>query len=125
MTTAELLADVAQRGITLQADGGKLRFYPRDAVGPELLELLARHKVELLAILTGDSGDSDETQNEPATAGVVSPSIAESKPAWRCRCGSTTWRDFPIHNGLSTRRDCARCRRFLAFPVWYGQPSLN
>ncbi|MBN2024923.1 MAG: hypothetical protein JW809_19255 [Pirellulales bacterium] len=38
-----------------------------------------------------------------------------------CRCGSTTWRDVPIHNGQSVRRDCARCGRFLDFPRWYGR----
>jgi ribosomal protein S27AE len=36
------------------------------------------------------------------------------------RCGSSSWRDVPIHCGQSTRRDCARCGRFMGFPVWYG-----
>jgi hypothetical protein len=39
------------------------------------------------------------------------------------RCGSTEFRDFPIHDGASVGRDCAHCRRTWGFPVWYGQPS--
>jgi hypothetical protein len=37
-----------------------------------------------------------------------------------CPCGSTTWRDVPIHGGQSIRRDCAVCERSHSFPVWYG-----
>lgn len=40
-----------------------------------------------------------------------------------CRCGGTVWRDVPIHNGQSVRRDCGRCGRFLDFPVWYGKKN--
>ena len=39
------------------------------------------------------------------------------------RCGSTGWRDVPIHNGRSTRRDCAGCGRFIDFPVWHGRSA--
>ena len=42
------------------------------------------------------------------------------KPDAVCPCGSTQWRDVPIHGGRSIRRDCARCGRFLSFPLWYG-----
>jgi hypothetical protein len=42
------------------------------------------------------------------------------RPDAVCRCGSTRWRDVPIHGGRSIRRDCARCGRFLSFPLWYG-----
>ena len=42
----------------------------------------------------------------------------------RCpRCQGREFRDVPIHNGRSVRRDCAtaRCRATWGFPVWYGQ----
>jgi hypothetical protein len=45
------------------------------------------------------------------------------RPDAVCPCGSTKWRDVPIHGGRSIRRDCARCGRFLGFPLWYGQPE--
>ena len=38
-----------------------------------------------------------------------------------CRCGSDIWRDVPIHEGQSSRRDCAHCGRFIGFPVWQGK----
>lgn len=38
-----------------------------------------------------------------------------------CRCGSTRWRDVPIHGGASVWRDCGRCGWFVGFPVWYGR----
>lgn len=37
------------------------------------------------------------------------------------RCGATKRREVPIHGGKSVRRDCAKCGRFLCFPVWYGK----
>jgi hypothetical protein len=46
------------------------------------------------------------------------PTSADTRPAI-CRCGSRDYHDIPIHGGQSTRRDCASCGRFLAFPVWY------
>jgi hypothetical protein len=37
------------------------------------------------------------------------------------RCGSSDYLDFPVHGGLSLRRDCGRCNRFMGWPRWYGQ----
>jgi hypothetical protein len=48
------------------------------------------------------------------------PPRKPKRPDAVCRCGSTQWRDVPIHGGRSIRRDCARCGRFIAFPLWYG-----
>jgi ribosomal protein S27AE len=36
-------------------------------------------------------------------------------------CGCTQHHDVPIHDGQSTRRDCAQCGRTHGFPVWHGQ----
>ena len=45
---------------------------------------------------------------------------AEPSAAPRCdRCHSAEFVDYSIHNGQSTRRDCARCGRFIDFPRWY------
>lgn len=64
---------------------------------------------------------------EPQAPRPTPPPVAQTdKPV--CRCGSYTYRDTPIHEGRSTRRDCAECGRFLAFVVWYGRllyPSEN
>ena len=34
------------------------------------------------------------------------------------RCGSHEFRDIPIHNGQSVRRDCGECGGFVRFTVW-------
>lgn len=60
---------------------------------------------------------------EPAPA--VATSDAPAKPAKPvCRCGSTSWRDVPIHDGQSMRRDCGLCGRFLDFPIWHGTDAV-
>ena len=56
---------------------------------------------------------------EEASAKPKPPGTAPAKAV--CRCGSMRWRDVPIHEGQSVRRDCRSCGRFLGFPVWYGK----
>jgi len=51
--------------------------------------------------------------------GQRGPQPSASKPL--CLCGSTAWKDTPIHGGQSLRRNCQQCGKFLGFPVWYGQ----
>ena len=46
-----LLADLQQQGVHLEAHGDRLRYCPRSALTPELVERLKAHKVELLAAL--------------------------------------------------------------------------
>lgn len=57
----------------------------------------------------------------PATVLIKTKEALPSKAV--CPCGSTSWLDAPIHNGRTIRRNCARCGRFLGFPVWYGKPE--
>jgi hypothetical protein len=53
---------------------------------------------------------------------LLAPGVEPSKALVAiCRCGSTRYIDVPIHNGQSMRRDCAKCRRFVSFPVWYAK----
>ncbi len=41
------------------------------------------------------------------------------------RCGSRKFTDTLIHDGQSTRRDCADCRRTLGFPLWCGERDIE
>ena len=97
-----LLAECRVRGLELRLTpgGGLTAAGPRAALTPELLHQLGAHKAEILALLA--------------------PS-----PKQVCRCGASEWRDVVLrhapHNGTTTRRDCAKCNRFLEFPVWYGR----
>lgn len=51
MTVALLLAELARRGIILEAKGDRLRYKPKAAMTPHLADRLAAHKAELLAML--------------------------------------------------------------------------
>ena len=48
MTTTELLIELRRCGVELVAAGERLRYRPRGAVGPNLLDELRRHKREIL-----------------------------------------------------------------------------
>jgi len=116
----KLLADCQAHSIRLTfADGGGLEIdTPQNALTPDLLDRLKAHKADLLAMLR----PAPEVAPAPPVATRDAPAKS-AKPV--CRCGSTTWRDVPIHGGRSVRRDCARCGRFLGFPVWKGEKELD
>ena len=120
MTAAGLMAELARRGVRLEAAGDSLRFFPREAVSPELLAALRACKPELLALLRPDEPIASTETTKPIPPEATPPRLA----ARVCRCGSLTWRDIALryapHNGETVRRDCAHCRRFLDFPRWYG-----
>ena len=107
MTAQELLIACKARDIWLTpADDDRLNSdAPPGVLTAELVDTLKAHKSELLDLLRGPT-----VPDQPKAKAV-------------CRCGSTTWQDFPIHRGQSVRRDCGRCGRFLDFPVWYGKPN--
>jgi hypothetical protein len=61
MTATDLLADLQQRGVELKADGERLLYRPKDALTSELHQALARHKAELLALLSQPPPPSPST----------------------------------------------------------------
>ncbi len=111
---SELLADCDARGIRLYpaGDGGLTIDAPQAALTPDMVARLKAYKAELLALL------------RPAAAVQAQP-MPTMKPTAKavCRCGGAAWRDVPIHDGQSVRRDCDNCGRFINFPVWYGKPT--
>ena len=117
---AGLLADCDARGIRLHhaGDGGLTIDAPQTDLTPDMVARLKTHKDELLALL-----------RSPPNVSPTKPVAAQNAPAKPttsvCRCGSTTWQDVPIHDGQSVRRDCSRCGRFINFPVWYGNTTLQ
>jgi hypothetical protein len=113
---AALLIHCEACGVRLvPTDGGGLTIdAPQAALTPDLLGRLKAHKADLLATL------------RPVPAIEREPVLTTKPTAKRvCRCGSTTWRDVPIHGGQSVRWDCGHCGRFLDFPVWYGKTTLQ
>ncbi|NUQ65816.1 MAG: hypothetical protein HUU20_25420, partial [Pirellulales bacterium] len=65
-------------GVTLAADGDRLRFRPRDKVTGELLDRLRAHKSDLLAMLR--AGNRYETHGTTAET-VVSPAVPQAAVA--------------------------------------------
>jgi len=53
MTATEILSELARRGVHLEVAGDKLRWRPKEAVTPDLVETLKQRKAEIIAALTG------------------------------------------------------------------------
>ncbi len=102
----ELMCECQARGIRLNVtrDGGVTIDAPKDALSLELLERVRAHKAELIEQ-------------------IATKASAAARPV--CRCGSTKWREAAIHDGQSTRRDCAGCGRFIDFSSWHGTDALQ
>lgn len=84
---------------------------PESALTDDLIARLKAFKAKLLALLITESEQNFEAGDTP--------------DAQTRRCGNTTTRDVPIHNGHSTRRECERCGRFIDFPIWRVQNALQ
>ena len=119
MNALELMADLDRRGIRLEADGDRLRFSPRSAMTPDLVERMKTHKNELLALLQpeahNDADGWDDAIDPPdpcPTCGrlelwqsVAGDSFGQTPGTWRCvRC------DPPI-TGRRLRDAAARLRK--------------
>lgn len=72
MLAVQLLEDLRRRGVTLIADGDRLRFRPREAVSPELRTLLAEHKAELLTFL----------KENPVSPSTPIPALRQALREW-------------------------------------------
>jgi len=130
---AQLLKDCKSRGVWLlpAGDGGLTIDAPQTALSADLIDRLKAYKGELLALLPRPAAtqspagtrDSRSTIKGPQAKADASPRT--TTPAAKiCRCGAAKWRDVPIHDGRSIRRDCARCGRFIDFTVWYGKDAF-
>ena len=51
MTATEILSELDRRGVELQAAGERLRFRPKDAVPPKLLEAMKQQRAKILEVL--------------------------------------------------------------------------
>jgi hypothetical protein len=109
-TAAQLTADLQALGVTLAADGDRLRFYPRDRVTGEMLARLRDAKPQLLAMLQPQAmPDAD-----PVTA---APSVPDLQPR---RVFPETW-PAAVPSGILADpvTNCSDCRR----RVVGGQPG--
>lgn len=75
----QLLAELTERGVRLDARGGSLAYYPRAKVPRELREQLKQHKVQIISLLqtptveveSGSDSTAQPRRDEPTVSVVV------------------------------------------------------
>lgn len=118
---AALAGLLADRGVELRVTpSGELQLRDRGRCLSPADRSTVRYYAEPLADwLTTLNGPEEPRNPHLEKGGMPADPAAPSCD----RCGSTGFRDVPIHAGESIRRDCARCGRLIGFPVWYGEPT--
>jgi hypothetical protein len=91
MSARELLEELRERGVELVVEGELLRFRPRTAITPELLDRLRAHKPKLLKLLAWEERKLEEADQR----GFVARRGRE--PGWISLHDPLTgeWHDFP------------------------------
>ena len=79
MSTAELLIELARQGIRLEASEGRLRYHPRSAASPELIERMQAHKADLLRSAAGDAMSKPNSATPPDAS---SAAAMRDPPGW-------------------------------------------
>jgi hypothetical protein len=112
----ELLGVCAALDIRLYPDeyGDLVIDGPTQAITDTLVQEISACKV---ALLRGFGSESEVL----LSASVTDQALLGNVKRRICKCGSEESRDFPIHDGLSVRRDCLHCGRFIDFTIWYGE----
>ena len=91
MTATQILSELARRGVHLEVAGDRLRFRPKEAVTPDLVELLKQRKGEIMAALqsgrpaTGDCPGPQQCGGcYPVSGGrrIHPPRVSEEWTAW-------------------------------------------
>lgn len=145
MNALEAISAIRQAGGRVVVEDGDLRIKaPAGAIFAEAVAVIRENKAALIGILPDAEREAVqwvENLDQAEAEIVVDQAIREwdnltggDGMAYReveandppadpsaCVCGCKAWRDVPIHGGKSIRRDCAKCRRFISFPVWHGK----
>lgn len=80
-----------------------------------------RELTQVAALTQAPQARPTAPPDSPPKPPAVSLPTADTPGVHCTRCGSREFVDVQIHKGASVRRDCARCKRFIDFPVWYGR----
>src|SRR5215204_6302574 len=107
MSAKTLLSELRGRGVEVVAEGELLRFRPRAAVTPELLDRLRAHKPSLLNLLEWERRKAEEADRR----GFVARRSRE--PGWISLHDPTTgeWHDFPARDCFPSIMAEARAHR--------------
>lgn len=99
MSAAKLLAELKERGISLEANGDRLKVNaPKGAVTPELREALSEQKAELLTLL----------RSEPTHYALAGKSVLGIAHVERCLVGCGSMVKFYMQGGEALGY-CSRC----------------
>jgi hypothetical protein len=120
---AELLTecDASDIRLLVSNDGELTIDAPEGALTLALVARLKANKASLLALLRPTRWGTAEVSQDSLRPLKKLPETQKTV----CRCGSTTWRDVPVHDGQSIRRDCGQCGRFLDFPLWHDERRID
>ena len=80
----KLQSELARLGVVVVASGGRLRYYPRGAVAPELVERLREHKAEVLEILSDPWPEDDGDEPDPCPQCGSLAAWETMTGRWRC-----------------------------------------
>lgn len=111
MTASDLMRTLEQRGIRLEASGGRLRYHPASALPSDLRESLIEHKVEVLALLKTENPEvawrvaamSRQIPDRGPLPFLVARKSVEAQAGCCLSCGD------PLKQGDAYR--CAACSR--------------
>ena len=110
MSAARLIADLTNMGIRLEVQGDRLRYSPRSAVTPTLIERMKARKAELLAILRRDGHSKPHNQSGRRTT-ILCPFcrnddvVDHERGLWCGVCAKLAW--IEQAGGRMTRADVA------------------
>jgi len=123
MTATGILSELARRRVYLEVAGDKLRWRPKDALTPDLVEALKQRKAEILGLLSRAAVAPQTRQAVHARVrGQEAVSeTAEADVCWHCR-GHKVCRcalcAVPARQMQWTAGECAACKGtgFLCWP---------
>lgn len=105
MTAQAILCDLQALGVRLEVHGGRLRFHPRDAVGPDVLARLREHKAELLAIPAAPAAPAAATP-------TADPHDLQPEPIDATPDAAPRWDDL---QDVATVPGCPTCGRLMTW----------
>lgn len=122
MTAADLLAELNERGITVEARGDRLRYSPPSAVTPDLADRMKARKGELLAILRDAPNDTAIDLTDATAAWQTVLDRLEGNPLFptnlmeALRAADARWAADPDADGTGKETDvidppdpCSEC----------------
>ena len=82
MTATAILGELQRLGVSLEVVGDRLRYRPREAVTPDLVEALRKQKGELLKVLTMPATGHGLCPGPEYCSGCYSVGMVDGRERW-------------------------------------------